>query len=266
MKLAPVLVALVWACARREPTPSAAPTLAEAPATSVVPAPPPRPTHPAFSERVAEREALVRSIAGEGVTDERVLGAMRRVPRHAFVPAAVEGMAYADRPLPIGSGQTISQPFIVAFMTQAVAPKPTDNCLEIGTGSGYQAAVLAELCRRTWSIEYLPELADQAKKTLRALGYDDDRVRLRTGDGYVGWPEAEPFDVVVVTAAPEKVPQPLLDQLAVGGRLVIPVGPHAEAQALERWTRRAAGKGPNAFDRERLLDVRFVPFLGDGGR
>lgn len=214
-----------------------------------------------------EREQMVRdTIEARGVRDARVLAAVRKVPRHAFVPPPFTKRAYTDQPLPIGWDQTISQPYIVAFMTEAVKPEPKDRCLEIGTGSGYQAAVLAELCRRTWSIEYLPELADQAKKTLRALGYDDDRVRLRTGDGYVGWPEAEPFDVVVVTAAPEKVPQPLLDQLAVGGRLVIPVGPHAEAQALERWTRRAAGKGPNAFDRERLLDVRFVPFLGDGGR
>ncbi len=224
---------------------------------------PPAPTAVAFGERGAEREALVRDLARQGVKDERVLAALRRVPRHAFVPVAVKGMAYADQPLPIGMGQTISQPFIVAFMTEAVAPRPTDKCLEIGTGSGYQAAVLAELCQRTWSIEYLPELADQAKKNLVALGY---QVALRTGDGYVGWPEAEPFDVIVVTAAPEKVPQPLLDQLAPGGRLVIPVGPRTEVQGLERWTRKQPGQGAEAFSRERLLDVRFVPFLGDGGR
>lgn len=266
MKLAPVLLLLLASCARREPTPSAAPTPADSPAAPGVAAALPSPTHPAFGERVEEREALVRSITREGVSDERVLAAMRRVPRHAFVSAAMQGMAYADRPLPIGSGQTISQPFIVAFMTEAVAPKHTDKCLEIGTGSGYQAAVLAELCQRTWSIEYIPELAEQAEKTLRGLGYASPRVELRTGDGYVGWPEAQPFDVIVVTAAPEKVPQPLLDQLAVGGRLVIPVGPHSEAQALERWTRRAAGKGSAALERERLIDVRFVPFLGDGGR
>ncbi len=220
--------------------------------------------HPAFSERRGERERVVREdIAGRDIRDERVLAALRKVPRHAFVPELARGDAYADRPLPIGFGQTISQPYVVAFMTEAAKPSASDRCLEIGTGSGYQAAVLAEVCKKTYSIEYLPEVARQGETNLRSLGYGSARVELRTGDGYRGWPEAAPFDVIVVTAAPERVPQPLLDQLAVGGRLVIPVGPRAGAQELERWTRVAKGAGPDALRKQRLMSVRFVPFLGD---
>lgn len=217
-----------------------------------------------FDERRAEREHMVRrTIAAAGVKDARVLAAMQRVPRHHFVPEAVRGEAYADRPLPIGWGQTISQPFIVAFMTEAVAPGPKDRCLEIGTGSGYQAAVLAELCQKTYSIEYLPELARFARQNLTALGY---AVELRTGDGYRGWPDAEPFDVIVVTAAPEDVPTPLLEQLALGGRLVIPVGEQGASQKLSLYRRRSPGSDPGAFERRELADVRFVPFLGDRER
>jgi protein-L-isoaspartate(D-aspartate) O-methyltransferase len=168
--------------------------------------------------------------------------------------------------LPIGRGQTISQPAVVAVMTAAVAPAKSDRCLEIGTGSGYQAAVLAELCARVYSIEYLAPLAKQAERALRAAGYGPARVALRTGDGYLGWPEAAPFDVVVVTAAPERVPQPLLDQLSVGGRLVIPVGAQGEAQELLLYRRRAAGSGDASFEKRTLMAVRFVPFLGDAGR
>jgi protein-L-isoaspartate(D-aspartate) O-methyltransferase len=188
---------------------------------------------------------------------------MRQVPRHRFVPEAVQASAYADRPLPIGDGQTISQPFIVAFMSDAAQIKATDRCLEIGTGSGYQAAVLAELCKRTFSIEYLPAVARRGAEHLRAAGYGA-RVQLRTGDGYAGWPDAAPFDVILVTAAPETTPPPLLEQLAMGGRLVIPVGKRKGAQQLRRITRVAAGSG--GLRSEDLLSVRFVPFLGDGGR
>jgi protein-L-isoaspartate(D-aspartate) O-methyltransferase len=212
-----------------------------------------------------QREQLVReSMEHRDIHSQRVLAAMRKVPRHLFVPLPARGAAYADRPLEIGHGQTISQPYIVAYMTQAVAPKPQDRCLEIGTGSGYQAAVLAEVCKQVFSIEYIPELADSAKRNLKAAGYSPDRVVVFTGDGYRGWPEEAPFEVIVVTAAPDRVPQPLLDQLAVGGRLVIPVGPQDDAQWLELWRRVKAGDGPGALVSDRLTAVRFVPFLGDG--
>jgi protein-L-isoaspartate(D-aspartate) O-methyltransferase len=256
------LALLSVACARREQRlqtsergPRAAGDSSAAPAPSSLAS--------AYAERRGEREHLVReTIAARGVSEARVLSAMRRVPRHRFVPKVVADAAYADRPLPIGWGQTISQPYIVAAMTEAVAPKPEDRCLEIGTGSGYQAAVLAELCAKTYSIEYVPELAAFGKKNLRSLGY---AVELRTGDGYRGWPEAAPFDVIVVTAAPERVPDPLLEQLAVGGRLVIPVGPQDGAQELILYTRTRPGKGDQHFERRQLAAVRFVPFLGDAG-
>lgn len=216
----------------------------------------------AQAERREEREHLVRSLATQGISDSRVLAALQRVPRHRFVPEAFRREAYADRPLPIGWGQTISQPTIVGMMTQAVAPEPSDRCLEIGTGSGYQAAILAELCGSTASIEYLPEVAQFGRANLEALGYS---VELRVGDGYRGWPERAPFDVILVTAAPTKVPEPLLAQLAIGGRLAIPVGPEARAQQLELWKRVGPGSEPSAFERHSLADVRFVPFLGNGG-
>jgi protein-L-isoaspartate(D-aspartate) O-methyltransferase len=220
----------------------------------------------AFSERREERAELVSLIERLGVSDEKVLAAMLRVPRHAFVAEVWPGEAYQNRPLSIGYGQTISQPLVVAVMTQAVHPKPEDKCLEIGTGSGYQAAVLAELCAKVYSIEYLEPLADFAKSNLRALGYAPDRVALRQGDGYRGWPEAEPFDVVLVTAAPDHVPRPLLDGLALGGRLVIPVGPPGEGQRLELWTRNRPGRGDESFERRVMEGVRFVPFLGPSAR
>lgn len=216
-------------------------------------------------ERVSERRALAQAVAEAGVDDPRVLGAIEKVQRHRFVPEAVRGAAYSDRPLPIGHGQTISQPYIVASMTEAAKPRPGAKCLEIGTGSGYQAAVLAELCEKVYSIEYIPEVATFGAQNLRRAGYGPSRVELRVGDGYRGWPEAAPFNVILVTAAPEEVPPPLLEQLAVGGYLVIPVGPGGDIQYLERWKRLEAGQGPEAFDRDRLMGVRFVPFLGDAG-
>jgi protein-L-isoaspartate(D-aspartate) O-methyltransferase len=215
----------------------------------------------AFAERVAEREELARTVESAGVRDRAVLTAIRTVPRHAFVLPVFRVMAYEDRPMPIVGGQTISQPTVVAKMTEAAKPKSTSKCLEIGTGSGYQAAVLAEICKKTFSIEYLPEVARFGAEHLRALGYGPDRVSLRVGDGYAGWPEAAPFDVILVTAAPEKVPEPLLEQLAVGGRLVIPVGEKNGIQELELWTRVGEGKGEQAFSREVLESVRFVPFV-----
>lgn len=219
-----------------------------------------------FDDRVAERHAFIeRTVEDRGVHDPAVLRAMLEVPRHCFVLPAYRSMAYTDRPLPIVGDQTISQPYIVAFMTEAAKPTPRSKCLEIGTGSGYQAAVLAEICRATYSIEYLEDVADFGKQNLRRLGYGPDRVHLRVGDGYEGWPGAAPFDVILVTAAPKRVPEPLLAQLAVGGRLVIPVGGQSDVQILERWTRKKKGKGEGAFEREKLMGVRFVPFLGKGG-
>ena len=170
-----------------------------------------------------ERLLMVRNqIERRGIRDQAVLRAMQTVPREQFVPASERSRAYSDRPLPIGEGQTISQPYIVALMSSLARITPGTRVLEIGTGSGYQAAVLAELEAEVWSIELLPGIGARAETTLRALGYDG--INLRVGDGYLGWPEAAPFDRIVVTAAPPEIPQALLDQLAPGGRLVAPVG------------------------------------------
>ncbi|HMI83981.1 MAG TPA: protein-L-isoaspartate(D-aspartate) O-methyltransferase [Polyangiaceae bacterium] len=224
--------------------------------------PPPEAGAPAFDRR-AERAVLINRLRSAGIADERVLSAMQRVERHAFVPETEQRRAYANEALQIGHGQTISQPMVVAAMTEAARPGPGDKCLEVGTGSGYQAAVLAELCDKVYSIEYLEPLAQWAERNLRQAGYDASRVMLRAGDGYHGWPDEAPFDVVLVTAAPDKVPKPLLDQMAPGGRLVIPVGPRHAAQQLELWTRSRDVDG--GFTRATLMVVRFVPFLGDAG-
>ena len=216
-----------------------------------------------FNQRRAEREALVAHLRDEGITNARVLAALELVPRHAFVPDSEQDRAYANRPLPIGYGQTISQPLVVATMTANADPRSTDRCLEIGTGSGYQTAILAELCGKVYSIEYVEELAMQGEQNLRRLGYGADRVSLRTGDGYRGWPEAAPFDVILVTAAPNHVPQPLLDELNKGGRLILPLGARTEVQKLELWIRRSPGIASDAFTRRSLMPVRFVPFRGE---
>ena len=219
----------------------------------------------AVQEKREDRAKMVATqIEQRGVSDPRVLEALRRVPRHRFVPSSVRGAAHSDGPLPILGEQSISQPYIVAAMTEAAMIAPNDRCLEIGTGSGYQAAVLAELCRETYSIEYLPEVAELGRRNLQALGYLERGVHLRVGDGYEGWPEQAPFDVILVTAAPARVPPPLLRQLGSGGRLVIPVGPERD-QNLEVWTRRKPGQEPAAFSRVTQFGVRFVPFLGPHG-
>ena len=186
--------------------------------------------------------------------DARVLEAMRKVPRHRFMPESQRAHAYDDRPLPIAHGQTISQPYIVALMSELADVKPGDTVLEVGTGSGYHAAVLAEMGVKVFSIEIIEPLAKQATATLSGLGYGN-KVEVRHGDGYAGWPERAPFDAVIVTAAPPKIPKPLKQQLKVGGRLVIPVGKHY--QSLIRVTRTKDG-----FREESVIPVRFVPMTG----
>jgi len=190
---------------------------------------------------------------GRARLDPRVAAAIVRVPRHRFVPAQFAASAYANRPLPIGHEQTISQPFIVALMTELVDPQPADRVLEVGTGSGYQAAVLAELVARVYTIEIVRPLGERAAQVLRELGYGN--VETRIGDGYRGWPEAAPFDAIVVTAAPDHMPQPLLDQLAPGGRLIAPVGARSGTQQLQLLRKDAKG----AIVTRSVLDVRFVP-------
>lgn len=203
--------------------------------------------------RRIERDGMVdHQIVARGITNPAVIAAMRRVPRHQFVPAFYAGLAYNDGPLPIGYGQTISQPHVVALMTEALALQGNEKVLEIGTGSGYQAAVLAEIAPRVFSIEIIEPLANQAAKTLASLGYKN--VSVRAGDGYKGWPEEAPFDAIIVTAAPDHVPPPLLAQLAIGGRLVIPVGEFF--QRLDRYRRTKDG-----YERTELAFVRFVPMI-----
>ena len=207
-------------------------------------------------ERLARLRNLMveEQIAARGVKDTRVLAAMRKVPRHLFVPENLIPEAYDDTPLPIGYGQTISQPYIVALMTELLQLRGDEKVLEVGTGSGYQAAVLAELAREVYTIEIVEPLARQAAERLRELGYTN--VHVRHGDGYDGWPEKAPFDGIIVTAAPEEIPKPLLDQLKPGGRLVIPVG--AWSQDLLVVTKSADGK----ITRRVVIPVRFVPMTG----
>jgi protein-L-isoaspartate(D-aspartate) O-methyltransferase len=205
----------------------------------------------------AERRRMVKeqlSSSGYGITNARVLAAMGKVPRHEFVPAELRPRAYADGPLPIGHGQTISQPFIVAFMTEQLEPKPTDRVLEIGTGSGYQAAVLAQLVTEVYTIEIIEPLAQRAGADLKRLGYTN--IQVRAGDGYQGWPEAAPFDAIIVTCAPEKVPPPLVEQLKDGGRMIIPVGPMGDQELV---LLRKQGK---QLEKHAVLPVRFVPMTG----
>ena len=203
----------------------------------------------------AEREKMVaRQIVSRGVKDHRVLNAMRTVPRHLFVPESQRGRAYDDTPLHIGHGQTISQPYIVALMTEALELMPDDRVLEIGTGSGYQTAVLAEISDAVFSIEIIPELAALAHAVLYGSGVEG--IHLLTGDGYRGWPEHAPFECIIVTCAPEDIPEALTDQLAEGGRMVIPVGDPGAVQELV-----CIRKENGTLHRETLIPVRFVPMI-----
>jgi protein-L-isoaspartate(D-aspartate) O-methyltransferase len=200
------------------------------------------------------RNRMVKTqIMDRGIHNSAVLDAMRKVPRHLFIPAEKEDEAYNDYPVPIGYGQTISQPYIVAYMTDALKPGAKMKALEIGTGSGYQAAVLAEIIDKVYTIEIVPELAQESAERLKKLGYKN--IVCKFGDGYKGWPEFAPFDLIIVTAAAENIPQPLIDQLAENGRLVIPVGKPAAVQELQLITKK---KGKT--ETKHLTFVRFVPF------
>ena len=208
-------------------------------------------------ERLEDRKEMVaQQIRQRGITDERVLKAMENVPREMFVPRELRNMATMDTPLPVGGGQTISQPYVVALMTELAEVGPEDKVLEVGTGSGYQAAVLAELTDRVYTIEILPTLAARARATLRSLGYT--QVQTRLGDGYLGWPEEAPFDAIVVTAAPDHIPQPLADQLGEGGVLIIPVGFQPGPQELRRLR-----KKDGQLIEEKIIPVSFVPLVHD---
>lgn len=226
-------------------------------------APPPDPSGTMNEEAgyTTRRSAMVRDQLAapvRDIRDPRVLAAMQAVPRHEFVPAGVRAEAYADHPLPIGYGQTISQPYIVAFMTEQLRPAPADRVLEIGTGSGYQAAVLSRLVASVYTIEIVEPLARRAQEDLARTGCTN--VFVRAGDGYRGWPEAAPFDAIIVTCAPDHVPQPLVDQLKEGGRMIIPVGPAGD-QDLHLLE-----KVGGAVQRRAVLPVRFVPMTGEAAR
>ncbi len=243
-------------------SPSPAPT--QAPVQTMVASPTTGPAAAVEATETADpylqrRLAMVEeTIVARGVSDPDVLRVMRTVPRHRFVPPEYLDQAYEDHPLPIGYGQTISQPYIVAWMTELLDLKPGEKVLEIGTGSGYQAAVLAELGYvDVYSIEIIPELAEQAAKRLRELGYTE--VHLKQGDGYYGWEEYAPFDAIIVMAAPDHLPRPLVQQLKEGGRLVIPIGPPGGYQTLWRFV-----KEPDGLRAYNLGGVAFVPLTGEG--
>ena len=213
-------------------------------------------SQPPVSDFEEQRHRMVREqIAARGVKDERVLNAMSKVPREEFVPQNLRAASYDDGPLPIGYDQTISQPYIVAFMTEQLRPGATDRVLEIGTGSGYQAAILAELVAQVHSIEIVEALGKSAETTLQRLGYKN--VEVKTGDGYKGWPQHAPFDAIIVTCAPDHVPKPLVDQLKEGGRMIIPVGGYGaqELYLLE--------KANGQLRQGAVLPVRFVPMAGE---
>ena len=205
---------------------------------------------PAQSARLRMVETQIRA---RGIANPAVLKAMSRVPRHMFVPADLKAFAYDDRPLPIGRGQTISQPYIVAYMTDALQVRPEDTVLEVGTGSAYQAAVLAEIARQVYTIEIIPDLAVQARRSLAEMGYRN--VEVRSGNGYFGWSEHAPFARIIVTAAPPEIPKALVDQLAVGGMMVLPVGTGLQEIVI-------VSKGAGGVTQQKTIPVRFVPMVG----
>ena len=202
-----------------------------------------------------ERHEMVQTqIRSRGIKSSQVLEAMRKVPRHRFIPERLASLAYSDRPLPIGHEQTISQPFIVAFMTEALGIKEGEKVLEIGSGSGYQAAILAEMGAEVWTIEIVPELAEMAEKNLTEAGYTN--VHVKCGNGYKGWPEEAPFDAVIITAAPESIPKKLVDQLKTGGTMILPVGSVNSIQSLKKIVKKEDG-----IKQKTLIPVRFVPMV-----
>ena len=214
---------------------------------------PPRDSHDPFVQ--ARREMVERDLRGRGIKDGRVLAVMSSIPRHLFVPEGLRSSAYEDRPLPIGEGQTISQPYIVAFMTELLELRGAEKVLEIGTGSGYQTAVLARLATEVFSIEILPTLSERAKEILKQIGFTN--IRLKVGDGFFGWEERGPFDAILVTASAPKIPEPLWRQLREGGRLVMPIGEEGQSQRLVR-VRKVAGRQAV----EDITGVIFVPLTG----
>ncbi len=220
------------------------------------PAEPPAQQAPRRELNGQRRLMVDAQLKARGIQNSRVLKAMGKVPRHEFIPVDLREYAYYDTPLPIGDGQTISQPYVVAIMTELADLKRDERVLEIGTGSGYQAAVLAELAGDVYTIEILNPLAERARATLERLKYKN--VHVRAGDGYRGWPEKAPFDAILVTAAADRIPQPLMDQLAEGGKLVMPVGKVEELQSLTVVTRKAG-----RFEKQEVLPVRFVPMTGE---
>jgi protein-L-isoaspartate(D-aspartate) O-methyltransferase len=208
---------------------------------------------PSAQDYTQQKRQLIEELKEQGIKSQTVLDALSKVPRHLFVPAAQRHLAYENRPLPIGHEQTISQPFIVAYMSEAAEIAPGEKVLEIGTGSGYQAAVLAELAREVYTIEIIPALAAGASTLLREMGYRN--VQVKTGNGYEGWPEHAPFDAIVVTAAPDEIPAALVEQLAMNGRMVVPVGTTHQEMVI-------ISKNESGVVERRTIPVRFVPMTG----
>ena len=214
------------------------------------------PPAPDASDLAAQRDAMVdQQIAARGITDPATLAALRTVPRHEFLPLRLRSEAYADYPLPIGHGQTISQPYIVAFMTDAIRPQPGEKILEIGAGSGYQAAILAAMGANVFTVEIVEPLAELSRQTLERLGYDNAQVL--HADGFRGWPEHAPYDAIIVTCAPDQIPAPLVDQLREGGRMIIPVGTGMNQELV------LLQKKNGQIEKQSILPVRFVPMTGE---